>query len=190
MVHLTPNPFSLGGYVTITEALAEIKTIGKRIEGKRASVTQYLYRQERLKDPLAKDGGSQAFIVAERQAIRDLQARVVSLRRAIASANASTTVIANGTPRTVAEWLTWRREVAPGESAFLQATFKAIGDVRKKAIGLGLQVSVKPTEQSVDDVLVNVDEGELAREADALANTLGTLDGLLSLTNATTQVVM
>lgn len=41
----------------ITEALAELKTLNKRVEKKKEYVKAYLYRQEGLKDPLEKDGG-------------------------------------------------------------------------------------------------------------------------------------
>lgn len=37
--------------MTITEALAEIKTIGKRLEKKRAAIAGNLARDSRLKDP-------------------------------------------------------------------------------------------------------------------------------------------
>ena len=59
--------------LTITEALAEIKTIEKRIDKKRQSLQPYIARMDGVKDPLEKSGGSAAFIKAERQAIGDLQ---------------------------------------------------------------------------------------------------------------------
>jgi hypothetical protein len=61
--------------ITITEALADVKTIDKRIEKKKYFVQSYLVRQERLKDPLEKDGGATKVIHQERQAIQDLQER-------------------------------------------------------------------------------------------------------------------
>lgn len=44
--------------LTITEALAEIKTVGKRVEKKREFIKAFLARQDGVKDPLEKDGGS------------------------------------------------------------------------------------------------------------------------------------
>jgi hypothetical protein len=38
--------------LTITEALQEIKTIGNRLEKKRASLAPYLARDSRIRDPL------------------------------------------------------------------------------------------------------------------------------------------
>ena len=73
--------------MTITEALAETKTIDKRISKKRTFVTDYLFRQDALRDPLEKEGGSVAAIEATRQAIGDLEKRLVDIRRAIARAH-------------------------------------------------------------------------------------------------------
>ena len=39
--------------LTITEALAEIKTIGKRVEAKRTFINGILWRPEAIRDPLA-----------------------------------------------------------------------------------------------------------------------------------------
>lgn len=50
------------GTMTITEGLAEIKTIGKRIEKKRTFVLNYVARQNMFVDVLAKEGGSEAAI--------------------------------------------------------------------------------------------------------------------------------
>lgn len=180
---------------TITEGLAEIKTLNKRIQKKRVSVRGYLAREERLKDPLANDGGSIEFIKRERQAIGDLEERIVNLRRAIARSNADTTIRVGTIERTIADWLTYRREVAPGKQEFLAVLRSAVESVRREAaqkshnvIGVSAiaQVGdVKPT-----DVLVNISEKELAEEIEVLETELGTLDGLLSLHNATTQITL
>ena len=54
--------------LTITEALAEIKTIGKRLEKKREHVKGFLFRQDVFKDPFYSEGGSFSMIERERQA--------------------------------------------------------------------------------------------------------------------------
>ena len=51
--------------LTITEALAEIKTLAKRIEKKRQNIGQFLVRQEGVRDPLEREGGSVAFVQTE-----------------------------------------------------------------------------------------------------------------------------
>lgn len=179
---------------TITEALAEIKTIGKRLEKKRASMYQYIARVEAFKDPLAGDGGSIEFIRRERQAVADLEQRVILLRTAIAKANATTSLAVNGTTRTIADWLTWRREIAPGQQQFLGKMRGFVEQARKEALSKGVGiVSAATAVASVgdvkpNDIIVNVSERELAEEIEQIETVLGELDGLLSLKNATTDL--
>jgi len=179
--------------MTITEALAEIKTIGKRIAKKREALSGYIARQDSQKDPLQNDGGSVEFIKRERQAIRDLENRVVELRAKIAAANARTQVTVEGEVRSVADWLTYRREVAPGQQQFLGSLRSGVEGLRKQiaAKGFGI-VSATATVNTADvkptDVWVNISEKELAEEIEHLETVLGGLDGQLSLTNATTAI--
>ena len=58
-------------------------TAEKRIAKKREFVLGYLLRQEMLKDPLEKDGGSVSALRRELQAIHDLEEWRVAIRRAI-----------------------------------------------------------------------------------------------------------
>lgn len=177
--------------LTITEALAELKTIQKRIEKKREFVGQYVGRQEGLKDPLDKDGGSPEVIRRERQAIADLEARHVAIRTAIQKVNQSTSIVIDGVKKTIAEWLTWRKEVAPGMQSFIaklrQSVIQARNTAQQKGYGLvpatAVTAETKPT-----DIVINVDEAALAKDAESLENILGTLDGQLSLKNATVVV--
>lgn len=175
--------------LTITEALAEIKTIGKRMEKKREGVMPFLARQDGVRDPLEKDGGSPAYIAAERQALRDLGARVVALRRGIQRANDATTITLGGSARTISEWLTWRRELAPGERAFLNTLRAQISGVRDQAKRQGVSVAAPGAAQQPADFIINVGEQELGAQIEALEETLGALDGQLSLKNATIQIV-
>ena len=48
--------------ITITEALAEIPTIEKRITKKQEFITNYLFRVSSTRDPHEKDGGSAELI--------------------------------------------------------------------------------------------------------------------------------
>lgn len=179
--------------MTITEALAEIKTVGKRIAKKREAISGYVARQDNLKDPLAADGGSVEFIKRERQAIADLEARIVTLRAQIAAANAQTTVTVEGDTHSVADWLTWRREVAPGQQQFLNGLRSGLDNVRKQVAAKGLGIvnataTVNTSEVKPTDVWVNISEKDLAAEIEHLETVLGGLDGQLSLTNATTTI--
>ena len=174
---------------TITEALAELKTISKRVEKKRSYINSYLYRQEALKDPLEKDGGSAVVIARERQAIKDLEFRHVAIRLAIQKINHETPVTVEGITNSLADWLTWRKEVAPEHQRFLLTLRSQIDQARKATQQRGGTVvtaagdATKPT-----DVIVNVNEAQLAEEMEKLESILGGLDGQLSLKNATVTI--
>lgn len=182
MTEYIPGPT---GKLTITEALAEIKTIGKRMEKKREFVLGYLARQDAMKDPLEKDGGSAHLIENEQQALRDLGQRIVRLRSLIAEANRKHKINCRGLTETVADWITWRREVAPGRMKFLNQIRSNVSQIRAQAQKQGLNVlgtsdgTARPT-----DVIVNVSEQKLAFEIERMEEVLGTLDGQLSLANA------
>lgn len=175
--------------ITITEALAEIKTIQKRLEKKRAFIDGFLFRQDGIKDPLEKDGGSFQVVARERQAIADLEARIVAIRRGIQSANETTPVIINGVTRSVAEWLVWRRDVAPGAKQFLEHMRTKLGGLRNQAQKSGSAVVAAGSQaEKATDYIVNINEQELAAEIERLEDTLGQLDGQLSLKNATVPI--
>lgn len=171
--------------LTITEALAEIKTIGKRIEAKRTFINGILWRPEAIRDPHEKDGGSSQLIARERQAIGDLETRVVNLRRAIQSANEITPVAINGVSRCIADWLVWRRDVAPGFKTHLAAIRQSLANMRDQARKQGVGIAATADAAQRNDVVVNVNEQALAAEIEGLEDTLGQLDGQLSLKNAT-----
>ena len=171
---------------TITEALAEIKTIGKRLIKKREFINQYVARQAVVRDPLLTQGGSVAVIAAERQAVHDLESRIVALRLAINAASVATTVTVGGEEHTIAWWLTWRREVVPARIAgnqLLQRHFVALRAQAQKD-GMTLHPAA-PADPQEKDVVINLNERELAAEVEKMEEVLGTLDVLLSLKNAT-----
>jgi len=174
--------------ITITEALAELKTIDKRIEKKREFVLTYLLRQEMFKDPLEKEGGSVSAIRRELQAVGDLEERKVAIRRAVQKANELTTVTIGRFTRSVADWLVWRRDVSPGQSQLLTVLRTRIDGARREAIQRGGNLSAGGDGARSGDVIVNVNEQELARDIETLEEILGTLDGQLSLKNATTVI--
>jgi len=174
--------------ITVTEALAEVRTIEKRLAKKRQFVVAYLFRQEALKDPLAKEGGTPDVISRELQSINDLEDRRIALRKAITESNLVTKVTVGGLTRPVGDWLVWRREVAPQTSQFLSTLSRHINDIRMEAQRKGVVTVAAGAEARPDDVIINLDEMMLAEEIERLEEILGTLDGALSLSNATTFV--
>lgn len=174
--------------ITITEALAELKTLGKRIEKKRQFVLSNLLRQECIKDPLEKEGGSIKAIERERQAIGDLEARAIAIRQAVADANEATKVTIGSTTRSIAGWLIWRREVAPGQQQFLANMQGHVQKVRRDAQQKGLTVGAQGEVTRPEDIVVHINETNLHQEIEEIEEILGVLDGQLSLKNATVTV--
>jgi len=181
--------------MTITEALQEIKTIGSRLEKKRASVGPYVARDSRIRDPLEKDGGSEAFISSTRQAMSDLEERVIKIRTAIQRSNLDSSISVGDKTRTVAEWLTWRREISNGHKAFLQQISGALANLRQQIqvqggrfVAGALAVNEGTGPKDPPQMVVNIDERKLLADLESLEQILGTLDGKLSLFNATTTI--
>jgi len=182
--------------LTITEALQEIKTLVARIQKKRESVKPYLLRDSRIKDPFDKDGGVEKFIREERQSIGDLEGRIITIRTQIQSSNLNSSLTIGHRTRSVAEWLTWRREISKGQKEFLQVIWQSIQATRQQVQQKGGRVvanvaastSIAYTQDTPPEVLVGVDEQGLLEEIEAMEETLGVLDGRLSLFNATTAI--
>lgn len=170
---------------TIHEALQEIKTIGKRIDTKRQFVSENLMRPEALKDPLERQGGSAPLIASERQSIDDLWRQQVAIRRAIDDVNIANTITIGDDTRSMAEWLVWRREVAPERRKFLQALSQLIATQRREAQRRGSTVVSGAQEAKSTDIVVNINEKALMDEIEQMETVLGALDGQLSLKNAT-----
>lgn len=177
--------------LTITEALAELKTLNKRYEAKKQYIKQYLTRQEGFKDPLEKSGGSVKVIAQELQAIQDMRKEHLRIRQAIQQKNQVEKITVGGFTYTIAEWLTWRKEIAPDAQRFLQEVVLTVTQARNQARSKGVAVMsavVNQTGEKPSDLLVNVDEAHLAKQIEELESVLGTLDGQLSLKNATLTV--
>lgn len=175
--------------MTITEALAEIKTIRKRLEKKHQSIQSFLLRDAKMYDPLEKDGGSVAFVARERQAADDLQKRLVAIRVAIIQANMTTKLTLHGREMTLMEWLTWRREIAPSFGGLLTNLATVIQQHRVQALRSMRSVSdATVTTPGANDILVNINEAALRAEIEEHEQILGELDGKLSLLNATVTI--
>lgn len=170
--------------ITITEALAEIPTIGKRVGKKQKFIKDYLYRQANIRDPHEKNGGSAVLLKQEFQAIKDLEDRLIAIRAEIQRANQENTIAIGEETRTIADWLTWRREISSTTQNFYAQLSNSLNHVRTTAMQRGLSVTDKDT-GSPSDFVVNLDEKWLAEEIEHLENVLGILDGQLSLKNAT-----
>lgn len=174
--------------ITITEALAELKTLNARIGKKRENVKRYFVRDGSLKDPLATEGGSQGYVARERQGIADLEKRIVAIRGAIARENARVVLILRGVEMSVADWLTWRREISNGQKQFLNELIFTLNAIRQPTRGQVPKKLATEDEAKAGDVVVAIPEQQVAKESEELEELLGSLDGKLSLLNATTVI--
>ena len=174
--------------LTITEGLAEIKTLNSRIKKQQEFLNGYIVRPDQLKDPLEKDGGSPKVLRETMQSLRDLTANLVAIRRAIAQVNATTELTIEGQTKTIQEWLVWRKEVAPMMRVTHQGLVNRIQQARNEALKRGgsLLAPGQTQETKPADIIVNLDERQLSQELEMFERILGALDGQLSLKNATT----
>jgi hypothetical protein len=62
---------------------------------------------------------------------------------------------------------------------------KSLNTTRNQAMQKGMQVTTNQTSDSQNDIVVNINEKQIAEQAEHLENVLGILDGQLSLKNAT-----
>lgn len=177
---------------TITEALSDLKIIDSRVNKKLKVVADNLARFEQIVDPFARTvGGSKAVIASELQAISDLGEYKVQVLRAIRTANEATEITVNGVTRTIQDWLTWRREVAPKRREMLNNLYGAIQSAREQAKKQGKVVVTATSETpSATNIIVNVDELALTKDIEDIDTILGLLDGQLSMKNATTPVTI
>lgn len=175
--------------ITITEALAELNTISKRLQKKREYVLTYLLRPESLKDPLSKEeGGSVGVLSREMQSFKDLTKRHLAIRQAIQRKNHEVEITIGKLTMSIAEWLTWRKEVAPTVTSFMVGLKQKIDASRAAALRQGGGVVQAGVEAKPTDIVVNLDERELNETLEEMDEVLGTLDGKLSLVNATTTI--
>lgn len=169
---------------TITEALAEITLIAKKISKKQEKINRYLIRQESFKDPL---GDSKKEIDEELQSISDLLSNHIAIRTAIQKANLENRLTIGTFDMSVAEWLIWKREIFPKIQAQFRGIFSIIDEVRSRALKQGATVGSQEV-GSPNNFVINVDEKYLSTIMESLQENYDKLDGALSLFNATTRV--
>jgi hypothetical protein len=183
--------------LTITEALQEIKTINSRAVKKREAIAKYVVRDARIRDPFEAAGGSEKWIRQERQSLLDLENRVIAIRTGIQRSNLSLSVTVQGETKTVAEWLTWRREIAQEQKKFAGFIASSIQALRQQlqqkggrmTVGSSATATVNLMEKdAAPEMILSVDEMQNLQDIEHMETVLGDLDGKLSLFNATTTI--
>ena len=177
--------------LTITEALAEINLLNKKITSKEQTIMANLSLAAHLPDPFKHDGGAQEFINKELQAVGDLQERLVRIRAAIAHANLENTITLGEQTRSIFDWLTWRREVSQKQVGFLREVVRTVKEHQDKE--MRSPSCYKLEEDGVEKVkivkfLYPVDYAVNLKKQEKLNDILEELDGKLSLKNATITV--
>lgn len=175
--------------MTITEALQELKTLDKRIDSTREFILKYGIRQGSTIDPLDDEGGAHVAIPQRMQSLRDLFARKVSIRSAINKKNADTLLTLGGKSMTLAEWIVWRRDVFQKEIEAFRALQRQVIEARRQCIEKGMTLKDDGTQPNrVQEVSCFIPESKIQKEIETLQEIESTLDGKLSMINATTTV--
>ena len=102
--------------------------------------------------------------------------------------NESATITIGEQTRIIADWLVWRREVAPKQSLYFASLRTKIEQARQEATRKGAGLSTSAETARPNDIVVNINEQDLARQIEALEEAQGRLDGQLSLKNATLMI--
>jgi hypothetical protein len=173
--------------LTVAEALAEVGSIGRRLDQKHGLIATYLLRPQQYRDPLRAEGGSATVLARELASVRALHERTVLLRRLIHDAYERTTVTFGEQTRSLADWLTWKREVSARRAGFLRKLSVRITRARSEA---ARQVRERGPGDKPADVIVHLNEKELAEEQESLEELLGYLEGQLALKNATLTIAV
>lgn len=174
--------------ITITEALAEIKLLDKKIAKKRDFVRDNCLYAVHMPDPFERDGGRKAVINRELQAIGDLWRRQIRLRAGIARINNEEKITIDETTMTITGWLTWRREIATTEINFYSSISSSVLSTLKQKAE---RPEARQLEESGKFEFVKwdsaVDANALRMVAEGKQTMLDELDGKLSMKNATTK---
>lgn len=174
--------------MTITEGLAEINLLKKKLNSKKQPIEQALVTYDGKDDPYEAKGGAKKFLETELQSCTDLRTRLMKIRAGIAEANIKNTATINGQTRSIYEWLTWKREVATELS---QQYSVLRNNLQMKIDSFNRQPQVLRDEDNnvkLCKPIANIELTRLQDDHESIEDTLGKLDGVLSLKNATTTI--
>lgn len=172
--------------ITITQALAEVRTLKERIAKQAEFVQANAAYASNMVDPHARSGGSHEVIRRARQSISDMQERIILLRTSISLANAQSTITIGGITRTINAWLVWKREVGPDVRRY-QADLRRAVDTRRNAVANEVHRINQQRGQGETlkvDLVVAFNEAELNDEIGHFEQVWGELDGELSMVNS------
>jgi hypothetical protein len=185
---MTNNPTSKQTTLTITEALAEIKLIPKKIAKKLDFIREHSLTYNNQPDPLKATGGREKHIKEYKQAITDLIRNYEIIRQKIMEANLKESVTILGETKTIYEWLVWKRETYTTQLNVAKLYQGVEAEIKRLATrpelykkegwkegDLPTFVTVKP----------NINIEAYRKEVEKWDDIYNKLDGKLSLKNAT-----
>jgi hypothetical protein len=170
---------------TITEALAEIKLIDKRVDKKHEFIKTNLLRFDHMPDPFTKDGGSVEYMRRENQSVNDLWSRLIKLRAAITKANVDNTITVEGVTKSIAEWLSWKRDVQENQFNHLNNLVKTLEAHKREHERTPKFMKNDAGEAFIVKPVFNMDLEQIQKDLEKVMIIKERLDGQLSLKNAT-----
>lgn len=174
--------------MTITEALAEVRLIEKKIIKQQKIVFENRSRLSHVADPYADAGGGKKAVESAFQSVRDLGKRLADIRISISVANQATMLELNGREMSITGWLAWRREVAPQHLKFMEKLSGAVSKDQEQIENNPPAYKDENGKVLLSEIIYNVDKSNLDKEIISFDETLSILDGKLSLLNATVVV--
>lgn len=147
-----------------------------------------LAKFKHVPDPYEKQGGGAQANLNELQSIRDLGQRLIRLRTAISQANISNSISINGHERSIHDWLTWKREVAPVKLKFIQ---DLASKTKQNMDHFAKSPQVYKDEAGTTHLVEfqsNIDYADVLKESEIIGDCLEKLDGQLSMKNARIEI--
>lgn len=137
-------------------------------------------------DKFSKDGGAEKVLTSELQSIENLNLNLIKIRSAIMKANLENNIVIDGASLPIYSWLVWRKEVFN----VLQRTYEDIWEKTKQEVDKSMRTPqvVKDNEGKVIElarVIPNMNHVECQKIFQKISETNDSLDGKLSLANAT-----
>jgi hypothetical protein len=172
--------------MTIAEALSEVKLMEKKLEKKHLFVLANLSRFDHIKDTFEKDGGATKALNSELQSINDLNKRLERIRASIAKANLDTNVTVGEDTRSLHEWITWKREIAPRHIKFIDAIHTSLKTrIDKETNNPTAFKDEEKNQVKLAQLVTHLSYQDFIKQSEKLHDLLQTVDGKLSLKNAT-----
>lgn len=174
--------------ITITEALAEVKLIDKKVAKKKEIVLSNVVRARHAKDPFERDGGSEQYLTREIQAITDLERRKVKLREAISTANLNNSLTIGERTDTIHNWIVWKREIAKSSGEFAKQIHVGIKSHMTSSSSKPQVYQDDEGKQKIVEWVYGLDYPIYIAKDQQHQSYLDELDGKLSLLNARIEV--